>query len=80
MATAARCLDANDVARVQLPRQLRRLVLAVDERSAARAWLPTFPPWGRMTAPLREHREPAVLEHAELPHDTVAALVRPGAP
>ena len=36
-AAAARRLDPDDVARAQLPRHLRRLLLAVDERAAGRA-------------------------------------------
>ena len=73
---AARGLDADDVAGVQLARQLRRLLLAVDEGSAARAVLPAGAARRGVASALGEHREPAVLEHAQLAHDAVAAAMR----
>ena len=75
-AAAARRLDPDDVARAQLPRHLRGLLLAVHERAPGRAVLAAVGAARSVRAPLGEHREPAVLEHAQLAHDAVAAAVR----
>ena len=76
MPTAAGRLDPDDVAGVQLARQFRRLLLAVDEGSTARTVLPAVPAGRRVAPALGEHREAAVLEHAQLAHDAVATAVR----
>src|SRR5205823_7442372 len=72
---AARRLDPDDVTRTQLARQFRRLLLAVHEGSAGRAVGPAAAARRRVAAALREHREPAILEDAELAHDAVAAPI-----
>jgi len=74
-AAAARRLDPDDVVGAQLSRDFRRLLLAVHERASARAVLSSASAVRRVRATLRKHREPAVLEHAQLAHDTVAAAV-----
>src|SRR5262249_36202186 len=72
VAAAARSLDPDDIARPQLPGQLRGLLLPVDQRAAKRTVLAAGATRWRASSPLREHRQPAVLEHAQLTNDAVS--------
>src|SRR5205085_7624816 len=74
-AAASRRLDSHDVAGRELPRHLRRLFLAVDERAAACAVGPAGRAAGSVSTAFGEHREPAVLEDAQLANDAVAPAV-----
>jgi hypothetical protein len=60
---------------VELARQLRRLLLVVDQGSTARAVVPAVATGRPVTTSLGEHREAAIVEDAELTDDSVAASV-----
>src|SRR5436190_14448822 len=72
---AARGLDRDHVPFRELAGELPGCRLAVDEVPAARPGRAAPLPGRCVRAPLADDREPAVLEHAELPHDAVAAAV-----
>jgi hypothetical protein len=55
VATAARRLDPDEITGVELPGQLRGLLLPVYQRPAARAVLPFGPARRRVAAPLGEN-------------------------
>ena len=73
---AARRLDRHDVAGAQLGRDLRRQLAAVEEVASRRAVAAAVGSAWRARAALAQDREAAVLEHAQLAHDAVAAAVR----
>src|SRR5205807_4681154 len=64
------------VARPELPCRLCRQFLVVQEVPPGRAVLAPIRPARPAGAPLAEDREAAVLEHAQLADDAVAAAVR----
>src|SRR5438445_10730306 len=74
-AAAAGRLDRDEVAGAQLLRHLRGLLLAVHERAPAGAVLAPVLAARRVRAALGEHGDTAILEHAELAHDTVPTTV-----
>src|SRR4029077_20479799 len=78
VAAAAGRLNPDDVAGVELPGQLGRLLLAVDECAAARTLLSAGPARRRVAPTLGEQREPAVPGHAQLADDAIAASVSAG--
>jgi len=75
-AAATGRLDPDDVARPEPSRHLRRLLLPVHERPSGRTVGAAVRAARRPGPALGEHREAAVLEHAQLAHDAVAAAVR----
>src|SRR5262249_38286879 len=76
VATAAGALDPDHVPCMQLAREFRRLLFAVHERPPGQTVSSRGRAAGRMPPPLGEDGEPAVLEHAQLADDAVAAAVR----
>src|SRR6187551_236221 len=78
-AAAAGSLDRDHVPRLEVASLLGPHLLAVDEVAACRG-VPSSPLAAGCVAPaLGDDRDPAVLEHAQLAHDAVAALVLPRA-
>ena len=75
-AAAARGLDPEEIARLQVEVGDRRKLHAVEEGAAREAVLAAARTARRERASLREEREPARLEDAQLAHDTVAAPVQ----
>src|SRR5262245_23553445 len=72
---AARSLDCDDVARGEIAGEFGAGRLAVDEVAAGGSGAAAALALRRFRTALADDREPAVLEHAQLAEDAVAATV-----
>src|SRR5881392_2974838 len=76
-AAAARCLDSDHVPGADVERRLGVNLTPVHEVPAGSAGRAAALTARRVSAPLRDDREPARLEHAQLADDAVAAAPGP---
>src|SRR6476620_3737247 len=74
-AAAAGRLDADDVACAQHTRAFHRQLAPVQQVAAGQSRLTAADALRRARPPHADKREPAVLEHAQLAHDAVAAVM-----